>query len=162
MILFLFQLIILGLVPPVSHHEVIIANHGLPLLSQNKHLTLLTPQHYEEWLIDFDQWFQTRRNVLPWFQSSFIESLKSLGKWVKYFKCSLTWSILPVLMNIRYAFPIHRYLVFIFAYLFILIIWNYNSVSIKNTIYSTNIAKHINKYEFFIFLYCIPQLKNVL
>ena len=106
MILFLFPLNILGLVPPDSHHQVTIANRGYPFLSRNKHLTLLTHQHYEEWFIDFDQWFQTRRNVLPWFQSSFIESLKSLGKWVKYFKCSLTSSILPVLMNIRYAFPI--------------------------------------------------------
>ena len=105
--MFLFPLIILCLVQPDSHHEVITADHGFPLLSQNKHLTLLTPQYYEEWFIDFDQWFQTRRNVLPWFQSSFIESLKSLGKWVKYFKCSLTWSVLPVLMDIRYAFPIY-------------------------------------------------------
>ena len=51
-----------------------IVNRGFPLLSQNKHLTLLTLQHYEEWWIDFDQWFQ--RN--------FVESLKSIGKWVKY------------------------------------------------------------------------------
>ena len=107
MILFFFPLIILGLVPPDSHHEGITANRGFPLHSQNKQLTLLTPQHYEEWFIDLDQWFQTRKNVLPWFQSSFIESLKSLGKWVKYFKCSLTWSVLQVLMDIRYAFPIY-------------------------------------------------------
>ena len=59
-----------------------IANRGFPLRSQNKHLKLLTPQHYEEWLIYFDQRFQ----------SSFVESLKSLGKYVKYFKL---WVTLP-------------------------------------------------------------------
>ena len=71
MILFVFHIPILGLVPPDSHHEVMshIANRGFPLLSKNKHLTLLTPQYYEEWLIDFDQRFQ----------SSFVKSLKSLG-----------------------------------------------------------------------------------
>ena len=70
MILFFFPLIILGLVPPDSHHEGITAHRGFPLHSQNKQLTLLTPQHYEEWLIYFDQRLQ----------SSFVESLKSLGK----------------------------------------------------------------------------------
>ena len=82
MILFFFPLIILGLVPPDSHHEGITANRGFPLHSQNKQLTLLTPQHYEEWFIDLDQWFQTRKNVLPWFQSSFIESLQMQSRLV--------------------------------------------------------------------------------